>query len=42
MSREKIEKTRASLSAKGERVTVDKVCEALGISPATYYRYKAA
>jgi hypothetical protein len=36
LTREKIEKTKESLAAEGKRPTVEKVCEALGISQATY------
>ncbi|MEU6765941.1 hypothetical protein ABZ916_25925 [Streptomyces sp. NPDC046853] len=42
LTRDKIEETRKSLAAQGEKVTVDSVCKALRISPATYYRYNAA
>lgn len=38
----KIEEAQRVLKAKGEKVTVQKVCDVLGISPATYYRYKPA
>lgn len=41
-NRRMIEKTRESLAAKGDTVTVAKVCEALGISSASYYRYLQA
>ncbi|MFF1574860.1 hypothetical protein ACFVWR_19135 [Leifsonia sp. NPDC058292] len=36
---DKIEETRKRLAAKGDKVTVEGVCRALGISQASYYRY---
>jgi hypothetical protein len=36
---DQIEETRKSLEAKGGKVTVEKLCRALGISQATYYRH---
>jgi predicted transcriptional regulator YheO len=38
----RIVKTREALAAEGGKVTVDSICKTLGISPATYYRYKTA
>lgn len=37
---QRIEQTRKSLASKGGKVTVAMVCDALGISEATYYRHK--
>ncbi|MFI2909486.1 hypothetical protein ACG2OD_14720 [Streptomyces sp. PDY-4] len=42
LTREKVEEVRRSLTAKGEKPTVEKVCGALGISQATYYRHLSA
>ncbi|MGW0584553.1 hypothetical protein ACWD25_53665 [Streptomyces sp. NPDC002920] len=42
LTRETIEQTRQSIAAKGDRPTVEKVCEVLGVSQATYYRYRTA
>lgn len=42
LTREKIVETRQALKAKGEKATVQSICDALGISQATYYRYNAA
>ncbi|MDQ1016731.1 hypothetical protein [Streptomyces afghaniensis] len=42
LTREKIEKTRETLAAEGKKVTVERVCEALGVSTATYYRHLSA
>ncbi|MER6382129.1 hypothetical protein ACWDBD_38695 [Streptomyces sp. NPDC001118] len=38
----RIAKARETLGAEGGKVTVDAVCKSLGISQATYYRYKPA
>lgn len=40
LTRDKIEKTRESLEAAGKKPTVERICDALGISQATYYRYR--
>lgn len=37
---ERIEQAKETLAAEGKRPTVERVCEALGISQATYYRYR--
>jgi predicted transcriptional regulator YheO len=37
----RIVRARESLKAEGSKVTVDAVCKSLGISQATYYRYKS-
>ncbi|WP_369272353.1 hypothetical protein AB5J55_22270 [Streptomyces sp. R11] len=42
LTRDKIEETRAAIAAEGKRPTVERVCEALGISQATYYRHRDA
>jgi ElaB/YqjD/DUF883 family membrane-anchored ribosome-binding protein len=42
LTRDRIEETRKALASKGEKVTVDALCKALGISQATYYRHKPA
>ncbi|MFE9442461.1 hypothetical protein ACFYO2_26445 [Streptomyces sp. NPDC006602] len=42
LTRETIEQTRETLKAEGKKPTVERVCEALGISQASYYRYRAA
>jgi hypothetical protein len=39
LTREKVEKTREALRAEGKKPTVERVCEALGVSTATYYRH---
>ncbi|MFB7027205.1 MULTISPECIES: hypothetical protein [unclassified Streptomyces] len=40
LTAERIEQAKKSLAAEGTRPTVEKVCEFLGISQATYYRYR--
>lgn len=42
LTRDKIEETRQALTAQGEKVTVERICQALGVSQATYYRYNTA
>ncbi|MFF5369351.1 hypothetical protein [Streptomyces sp. NPDC013187] len=43
LTREKIEKTRESLAAaEGKKPTVERICQALGVSQATYYRHLSA
>jgi len=42
LTRDKIDETRDRLRAQGQKDTVEKVCEVLGISQATYYRYRTA
>ncbi|MFD4608238.1 TetR/AcrR family transcriptional regulator [Streptomyces sp. NPDC058440] len=41
LTRDRIEDTRKALAAKGEKVTVEAICKALGVSQATYYRHTA-
>ncbi|MFJ8930569.1 hypothetical protein ACIRLA_28670 [Streptomyces sp. NPDC102364] len=40
LTAEKIEQTRESIEAGGKKPTVERVCAALGISQASYYRYR--
>ncbi|MEU5957526.1 hypothetical protein [Streptomyces sp. NPDC047525] len=40
LTQEKIEQTRESLAADGKTPTVERICNVLGISQATYYRYR--
>lgn len=42
LTRDKVEETRKTLAAQGEKVTVARICETLGVSQATYYRHIAA
>lgn len=41
LTQEKIEQTRESIAAEGKTPTVERICAALGVSQATYYRYRA-
>ncbi|MGN7135773.1 hypothetical protein [Streptomyces pseudogriseolus] len=42
LTREKIESTRKAIAAQGEKPTVERICQALGVSQATYYRHLSA